>query len=91
LQNQFNGDTNSKLCYSTFLGEKEEKTYVDLLFSLIKDPEFLDMFEEFKGRDRLSLDFEELTEDKQIEILIKCFFIVLIYFNSDKISKRPGH
>ena len=67
------------MSYSSYLGEKEEKSYSELLASLVKDPEFFEIFYEFKVRDQIHSDFESIPENKKVEILVKCYFIVSNY------------
>jgi hypothetical protein len=68
---------NSKLCYSSYLGEKDEKCYEDLLNALLKDSEFMEIFNEFKEKEKLIVEFESLDDENKCRILLKCFFIVL--------------
>jgi hypothetical protein len=75
LHQNFNGDTN-KLCYSTFLGEKEESELDELLSSLENDKEFQEIFEEFKAKENIFLGFLSLDDKKKLEIMVKCYFIV---------------
>ena len=76
ILNFFQGETENKLCYSSFLGEKEEKSYEDLLISLLKDTEFVEIYNEYQEKEKILFDFNSLRDDKKIEILVKCFFIV---------------
>jgi hypothetical protein len=76
INNQYNGNSNIKLCYSSLLGEKEEKCYDELLSSLLTDLEFSEIFQEIKSKENIFLEFDQLSEDKKCEIIIKGFFII---------------
>ena len=70
-----NNDTNNKICYSSYLGDKDNQCYEELLTSLLKDSEFCEILNELKTKENIFIDFIEMSEDKKFEYLIKCYFI----------------
>lgn len=82
MNSSFNGESNNKLTYSSFLGEKDEQEYEELLPHLLSDNEFSEIWNEMKLKDNIFLEFHELSNEKKCEILIKSFFIVIYYFIS---------
>ena len=51
--------------------------FEELINFIIKDEQFNDIYNEFKIKEKIFLDFKELDNTIKIKILIKCYFIVL--------------
>lgn len=52
---------------------------MDLLNSLLKDSEFIEIYSEYQEKEKIIFDFQTLGEINKLELLIKCFFIVSHY------------
>ena len=64
-----------------------DSMYEGLLNYIVKDEHFNDIYNEFKIKERIYLEFEELDDISKIQILIKCYFIV---FNDNLVKFRKG-
>jgi len=72
----FNYDSEKKINYNSILGNKNELKFEELVKSLKICEEFIHFFDDYKLKNNIFQDFEDLNSKKQIEILILLIFIV---------------
>jgi len=69
--------SNKKTQYSGFLAENRDVNIGEYYTAMKKDKDFSDIFSEISLMENLFCnDFSELAQQKQIEILIKCFLFI---------------
>jgi hypothetical protein len=61
------------------LGNKDELALDELIICLIKDEEFLQIFNELKLKENIYSDFKSVDNSLKVKILIKSYFIVKFY------------